>query len=145
MASSQKADFGGARGSNTGDDFHEFWAMRQALRLIDRGSKLSAMALEGLTADAGTGNEWDGVDCTLLYGAESEATADRVEIQQLKYSAANASASWTVSRISASKTARLESSVIGKMAKAYTALVARRKTQDPTTVLVQLVTNQRKD
>jgi NACHT domain len=145
MASSQKADFGGARGSNTGDDFHEFWAMRQALRLIERGSKLSAMALEGLTADAGTGNEWDGVDCTLLYGAEREATADRVEIQQLKYSAANASASWTVSRISTAKTARLGSSVIGKMATAYTALVAKRKTQDPTTVLVQLVTNQRID
>ena len=145
MASSKKADFSGARGSNTGDDFHEFWAMRQALRLIERGSKLSAMALEGLTADAGTGSEWDGVDCTLLYGGEQETTADRVELQQLKYSAANASASWTVSRISAAKTAKPESSVIGKMAKAYAALVSKRIAHDAITVTVQLVTNQRID
>lgn len=145
MASSPKADFGGARGSNTGDDFHEFWAMRQALRLIERDSRLRAMALEGLSADAGTGSEWDGVDCTLLYGAEGETTADRVELQQLKYSAANASASWTISRISAAKTAKPESSVIGKMAKAYTALVAKRIAHDPITVTVQLVTNQRID
>lgn len=145
MASSQKADFGGARGSNTGDDFHEFWAMRQALRLIERDSRLSAMALEGLSADAGTGSEWDGVDCTLLYGTEQETTADRVELQQLKYSSANANATWTVSRISVAKTAKPESSVIGKMAKAYAALVAKRIAHDPITVTVQLVTNQRID
>lgn len=145
MPNSQKPDFGGARGSNTGDDFHEFWAMRQALRLIERGSGLSAMALEGLTADAGTGSEWDGVDCTLLYGTERETTADRVELQQLKYSAANSSTSWTVSRIAAAKKAKPESSVIGKMAKAYAALVAKRIAQDPITVTVQLVTNQRID
>jgi hypothetical protein len=145
MASSRKPDFGGARGSNTGDDFHEFWAMRQALRLIERGSGLSAMALEGLTADAGTGSEWDGVDCTLLYGAERETTADRVELQQLKYSSANASASWTVSRISAAKAAKPESSVIGKMATAYAALVAKRTAHTPITVTVQLVTNQQID
>lgn len=119
--------------------------MRQALCLIERGSGLSAMALEGLTADAGTGGEWDGVDCTLLYGAERETTADRVELQQLKYSAANASASWTVARISAAKTAKPESSVIGKMATAYAALVAKRTAYAPITVSVQLVTNQQID
>lgn len=145
MASSQKVDFSGARGSNTGDDFHEFWAMRQALRLVERDSGLSAMALEGLSAEPGTGSEWDGVDCTLLYGAERETTAYRVELQQLKYSAANASASWTVSRISAAKSAKPESSVIGKMATAYAALVAKRLAHDPITVTVQLVTNQRID
>ena len=116
MPNSQKLDFGGARGSNTGDDFHELWAMRQALRLIERGSQLSAMALEGLTGDAGTGSEWDAVDCTLLYGAERESAADKVELQQLKYSAANANAPWTVARISAPKTAtKPESSVLRKM------------------------------
>lgn len=145
MPSPKKPDFGGARGSNTGDDFHEFWAMRQALRLIERGSGLSAMALEGLTADVGTGSDWDGVDCTLLYGTERETTADRIELQQLKYSAANASASWTVARISAAKTSKPESSVIGRMATAYAALVAKRSAHDPITVSVQLVTNQQID
>lgn len=145
MPSSKKPDFGGARGSNTGDDFHELWAVRQALRLIERGSRPSAMALEGLTADAGTGSEWDGVDCTLLYGTERETTADRVELQQLKYSAANSSASWTVARISAAKTAKPESSVIGRMTTAYAALVAKRSGYDPITVSVQLVTNQHID
>ena len=142
MQHSQKPEFVGARGSNTGDDFQELWAMRQALRLIERGSQLSAMALEGLTADAGAGSEWDGVDCTLLYGAERETTADRVELQQLKYSAAHASASWTVARISAAKTAKRKSSVIGRMATAYAALVAKRPAHAPSTVKVQLVTNQ---
>lgn len=145
MSNSKKPDFGGARGSNTGDDFHELWAMRQALRLIERGSGLCAMALEGLTADAGTGSEWDGVDCTLLYGTERETTADRVDLQQLKYSASNAGASWTVARISAAKSAKPESSVIGKMATAYAALVARRSAHDPITVSVHLVTNQQID
>jgi hypothetical protein len=144
MPNSQKLDFGGARGSNTGDDFHELWAMRQALRLIERGSQLSAMALEGLTADAGTGSEWDAVDCTLLYGAEQESAADKVELQQLKYSAANANAPWTVARISAPKTAtaKPKSSVIGKMAKSYSALVAKRAALDPISITVHLVTNQ---
>lgn len=142
MPNSQKPDFGGARGSNTGDDFHEFWAMRQALRLIERDSGLSAIALEGLTAEVGSGSEWDGVDCTLLYGTEREATADRVELQQLKYSAANANASWTIARVSAAKTAKPASSVIGRMATAYSGLVAKRPGRDPTTVSMQLVTNQ---
>ena len=145
MPNSQKPDFGGARGSNTGDDFHEFWAMRQALRLIERGSRLSAIILEGLTADAGADNKWDGVDCTLLYGSEQATTADRVELQQLKYSAANASASWTIARISATKNARPKSSVISKMATAYAALVAKRSAHNRATVSVQLVTNQQID
>ena len=100
--------------------------MRRALRLIERGSGLNAMALEGLTADVGTGSVWDGVDCTLLYGAERASAADKVELQQLKYSAANANASWTIARMSAAKTAKLASSVIGRLATAYTGLVAKR-------------------
>jgi hypothetical protein len=74
-----------------------------------------------------------------------EITADRVELQQLKYSAANAGASWTVSRISAAKTAKPGASVIGKMAKAYAFLVAKRTAHDPITVTVQIVTNQQID
>jgi hypothetical protein len=28
-------DFKGARGSNTGDSFHELWALRESLRLLE--------------------------------------------------------------------------------------------------------------
>ena len=41
-------DYGGARGSNTGDEFHELWAVRQALRLLDLSSGLTAATVEGV-------------------------------------------------------------------------------------------------
>lgn len=40
-------DFRGARGSNAGDDFHELWALRKALALLDPDTDLVAVAVEG--------------------------------------------------------------------------------------------------
>ena len=67
-----KPDFRGARGSNVGDDFHELWALRQALALLDPTEDLGAVTVEGLRAEDEKGkpaDTWDGVDCTLYYGA----------------------------------------------------------------------------
>ena len=64
-------DFTGARGSNTGDDFHELWATRQAIRLLSNEGGLEAIALEGLSVrdEAGMPRDtWDGVDCTQYFG-----------------------------------------------------------------------------
>ena len=43
-------DYAGARGSNAGDEYHELWAVRHALRLLDEHTPLSAMTVEGLRA-----------------------------------------------------------------------------------------------
>ena len=63
-------DYGGARGSNTGDEFHELWAVRQTLGLLDMSSGLTAITVEGVSCIDGSGSSWDGVDCTLLFGGE---------------------------------------------------------------------------
>jgi hypothetical protein len=59
-------DFRGARGSNAGDDFHELWAVRRALALLDQDTELKGMTVEGLKAEDGRGvpaETRDGVDC----------------------------------------------------------------------------------
>ena len=115
-------DFRGARGSNTGDDFHELWATRQAIRLLSNEDGLEAIAVEGLSArdEAGTPPEtWDGVDCTLYFGGRDAAQADHVRIEQLKYSAANPNNSWTIARL---VTGRRGRSAIARPAKAWKGL-----------------------
>ena len=63
-------DYGGARGSNTGDVFHELWAVRQALRLLDASDTLTALTVEGVPAANSSDSGLDEVDCTLLFGGE---------------------------------------------------------------------------
>ena len=66
-----KPDFLGARGSNTGDDFHEWWALRLALQLLEPESTLTAVTVEGVNLDDNNKQElteWDSVDCGLFYG-----------------------------------------------------------------------------
>ena len=85
-------EFRGARGSNTGDDFHELWAARQAIRLLLNEDGLEAIAVEGVSARDERGSPqdtWDGVDCTQYFGGRSATDATKVRIEQLKYSAAN--------------------------------------------------------
>ena len=117
-------DFRGARGSNTGDDFHELWATRQAIRLLLKEGGLEAIAVEGLGArdEAGTARDtWDGVDCTQYFGGRDATEADRVQIVQLKYSAASPRRSWTIARLVEGRRGR---SVIGRLAKAWKGLAA---------------------
>jgi hypothetical protein len=48
-------DYRGARGSNAGDSFHELWALRQALALLDQDAGLAAVTVEGLRAEDESG------------------------------------------------------------------------------------------
>ena len=115
-------DFRGARGSNTGDDFHELWATRQAIRLLSNEDGLEAIAVEGLSASDEAGappDTWDGVDCTLYFGGRDAIEADHVRIEQLKYSAAYPNKSWTIARLVAGRRGR---SVIARLAKAWKGL-----------------------
>ena len=115
-------DFRGARGSNTGDDFHELWATRQAIRLLSNEEGLEAIAVEGLSAgdEAGVARDtWDGVDCTQYFGGRDAAEADRVQLEQLKYSAANPRRPWTIARLVEGRRGR---SVVAGLAKAWKGL-----------------------
>lgn len=115
-------DFRGARGSNTGDDFHELWAMRQAIRLLSNEDRLQAIYLEGLATKDESGapaDTWDGVDCTLYFGSDDSEEPQRAELVQLKYSAANPRVPWTLARLIRGGR---RNSVIHRMAKAWKGL-----------------------
>ena len=69
-------DFRGARGSNAGDDFHELWTARQAIRLLSNEDGLEAITVEGLSVSDEQGvppDAWDGVDCALYFGGRNDA------------------------------------------------------------------------
>lgn len=134
------SDFRGARGSNTGDDFHELWAARHAIRLLDDRDPLQAMTVEGIALidQSGASEEtWDGVDCALYEGGRDALEASHITLEQLKYSAANPSSSWTVSRITQGATR--DDSVLHRLAKAWAGINAR---GPKGSVDISLVTNQ---
>jgi hypothetical protein len=140
------ADYRGARGANAGDNFHELWALRQALALLDQDSELTAVAVEGLRAEDERGtplDTWDGVDCTLYYGGDDATAAKRIVIAQLKYSAARPNHEWTIARLTQSSNKKQDNSVIARLAKAFAGL----KSAWPDLVAsgnvdIQLVSNQ---
>ena len=129
-------DFRGARGSNAGDDFHELWAARQAIGLLSNEDGLEAIALEGAALQDEAGalpDTWDAVDCTLYFGGCDARTADRVELVQLKYSAADPNRRWTAARLV--QGGSRQTTVINKLAKAWRALGERGATS-PRVVLI---------
>lgn len=112
-------DYGGARGSNAGDQFHELWALLQVLELLKPKTELTAVGVEGVRTETSlqtTDNPtWDGVDCALYCGGASLETADRVEFVQLKYSAANPEKKWSVARLSENSAKKANNSVIRRL------------------------------
>ena len=135
-------DYRGARGSNAGDDFHELWVARQAIRLLSNEDGLEAIAVEGLSAsdEQGTrGDVWDGVDCTLYFGGRTAAEASRIRIVQVKYSSADPNKRWTVARL-AGRGHRRGRSVIHRLAKAWRHIADKSSPQ--CCLDVTLVTNQ---
>lgn len=136
-------DFRGARGSNTGDVYHELWAVRSALKLLDRASKLEAVTVEGVPSADGSGHKWDGVDCTLLYGGASIQTAERVVLQQLKYSASEPNKLWSPSRACYGPSSiNPSSSLMRGLGKAFRETVRLREGKPLSDISVELVTNQ---
>src|SRR5262245_39724252 len=139
-------DYRGARGANAGDDFHELWALRQALVLLDQDTGLTAVTVEGLRAEDESGtpkDTWDGVDCALYYGGDHAASATRIAVAQLKYSAANPDQPWTVARLTQSSNRKRDNSVIGRLAKAFAGLKRIRPDLVANgNVAVRLVSNQ---
>lgn len=134
------SDFRGALGSNTGDDYHELWAARHALRLLDERDPLEALTVEGIApADEASASDetWDGVDCGLYEGGRNARAASRIKLEQLKYSAAKPEGSWTVSRLIQGK--ERKDSVLNRLARAWSGIQAL---NPAVPIEVSLVTNQ---
>lgn len=122
-------DFRGARGANTGDDFHELWTLRTALMLLDQDTALRAITVEGLRIEDERGahtDAWNGVDCTCYFDGDDNVSAGSLDIVQCKYSAANPDAEWTCARLAASSNTRGDNSVIGRLAQAFTGVQQQR-------------------
>ncbi|MBU1744032.1 MAG: hypothetical protein KJ649_03925, partial [Proteobacteria bacterium] len=140
-------DFRGARGSNTGDQFHELWALQQVLDLLCPETDLKAVGVEGVRTETPSQNDdnptWDGVDCTLYYGGTTLETTDQIVFAQLKYSAANPETNWSVARLTANtaKTGKTgNNSVIRKMADDFKSAKARMK--QGAQLKIRLISNQ---
>jgi len=138
-------DYGGARGSNAGDQFHELWALQQVLELLCPGTHLTAVGVEGVRTENSAQTDekptWDGVDCALYYGGTSLESAERVEFAQLKYSSANPEKVWSVARLAESTAKKGNNSVIRRLADAYKNAKARIKQGVP--LSIRLVSNQK--
>lgn len=141
-----RPDNRGARGSNAGDDFHELWALRHALTLLQPDGDLRELMVEGVAErdDQAASTSWDGVDCTLYLGQPESTEISSIVIEQLKYSSADPKTNWTVARLAHSTAKSGNNSVIRKIATAwaemrrrYPALAERNR------IVVRLASNQR--
>src|SRR5688500_11661371 len=86
------------RSSRDGDQFHYPWAARQALTLLQPGTALEAIAVEGPSSQDTRERDGDeAVDLAEYYGSTDLHLADAVIYRQLKHSTTQATAEWTVS------------------------------------------------
>jgi hypothetical protein len=142
---SKKQNILGAPASNAGDAFHETWALREALRLLDPASGLTALYVEGVRDDAETDDaaSWDGVDCALYYDNADEPDTSKTDIIQLKYSTASPNRSWTPARFCKSTKTNGNNSVARRLADAFKgATKGKTFAQVRKSVCVRFVTNQ---
>ncbi len=135
----------GARASNAGDRFHELWALRKALTLLEPSSPYSAITVEGVPETDTPPDEiaWSAVDVCLLTGGTRIQDASKVEFAQLKYSSTNPTSAWTAARLSHSSAKKGNNSVIKRLADVYAAAEAEKKSTNPKlSYSIRLVSNQ---
>ena len=135
------ADYRAARGSLAGTNFHELWALSQALKLLDSRTGVAAVSVEGVGPEskaAQGSTDYDGVDCTVLYGSTEVGRADRIEIVQLKYSGSTPRAKWNLSRLTKSDRKTGNNSILRRLGDAF------RKIRSSARVIpeVRLISNQ---
>ncbi|MFU8875464.1 hypothetical protein [Micromonospora sp. SL4-19] len=92
------------RTSRDGDQFHYHWAARRCLALLPPMAPLTAVAIEGASAEEFTGD--DGIvageqviDIAEYFGSEQLPDADRVVYRQLKHSTVRDGEAWTMSEL----------------------------------------------
>jgi len=90
-----------ARFSNDGDDFHELWTARRALRLLDPTTDLVGVSVEGVSEHEVDGKELAAgllvVDTAEYYGSQDIRQARQVVYCQLKHSTRDRETPWPVS------------------------------------------------
>jgi hypothetical protein len=89
----------GAPESNAGDDFHFWWAASRALVLIEPGTDLRLLTLEGLASVDDPDEAYETVDVGEYFGGHSVATATALVLSQLKYSTRHPDRTWTAARL----------------------------------------------
>jgi hypothetical protein len=128
----ESLDILGASASTAGDDFHELWALRQALTLLDPRTELKTLVMEGVPLDethAQVGSKGQAADVTRTF------MDGRLVYEQLKYSSASPRAPWSWSRLLSRRVpSRRDTSILGKFADLHGATTGDRR--------LRLVTNQ---
>lgn len=138
----------GARESNAGDDFHIVWAARRAVHLLNPQSGLKKVFVEKLSTEDESLADGDhdlflGVDISEYFGGDTFASAERVDVSQLKYSTRHPSRAWTASRLSQINRG---ASVIKRLAEIYQGFTRRNSRDDVVEKLrIKLVSNQPAD
>ncbi|MEU5874264.1 ATP-binding protein [Glycomyces sp. NPDC047369] len=145
----------GAVESNAGDDFHLWWAARGVLQLIDHNSRLRVLVMEGVLNVDGNDDEFEAADVTLYFGGEAFEEAERVDVEQLKYSTRHPERAWTASRLCETKQRRANASgqptghrrsVLRDLADVYKRFAQdHRRDTILRTLRIRLVSNQPKD
>jgi hypothetical protein len=89
------------RPSRDGDQFHYLWAARRCLLLLEPGTDLVAITIEGAspaeTSSAASHGGEDVIDVAEYHGDQSLAKATNVRYRQLKHSTRHAAEAWTAS------------------------------------------------
>ncbi len=135
----------GAPASNAGDEFHEAWALGNALKLLDPTTGLTELTVEGVRDAAETNDKanWDGVDCALYFDDNEHPENSRVELVQLKYSVTGQNKSWTLARLCASTNKAGNNSVARRLADAFKgATKGKKPSKVEASLSIKLVTNQ---
>lgn len=114
------------------------------LSLLRPDNDLKAVSVEGVLTETPSQNAenptWNGVDCALYYGGTTLETTDRIELVQLKYSAANPETAWSVARLIRNTAKKGNNSVIRKMANDFNDAKSRMK--PGAELVICLVSNQ---
>lgn len=86
---------------NAGDDFHELWAARKILRLVDPQTDLVAVSIEGISEREKSGSKAGllVVDMAEYFGGEAFGNARRVIYSQLKHSTTNKTKNWSAGEL----------------------------------------------
>lgn len=130
----------GARASTAGDVFHELWALRAILELLNSYTTLKAVTIEGILTPLDDLHAYDGVDCGLFYGGDTLEAATHVEFIQLKYSTAEPTKSWTIARLVENSAKKGNNSVVRKLAADFKN--AKQRLKAGATLTTKLISNQ---
>ena len=140
----------GAPESNAGDDFHFWWAASRALALIEPGTDLRLLTMEGLAGVDEADEAYETVDVAEYFGGTDVATADSLVLSQLKYSSRDPGRVWTAARLCEKRRRRRgvdgstgrARSVVADLAKAYRQLLDDGGQAAVAKVKIALVSNQ---